>query len=156
MAGAAVDGAGDATAVGVFGEAVATAGALGVAGAGVEGAVPAAGTLGVAGAGVEGAVAAGTLGVAGAGVEGAVAEAVAEGFGITLGDAAAEAGVPGTLVTGATFAGVEGAESVRSCTCVGRTKRPELGGQSKYRTPFTDPSFLPFGVSSCTPTQIPV
>jgi hypothetical protein len=38
----------------------------------------------------------------------------------------------------------------------GRTKTPQLLPHSKYRLPLTDPSFLPVGSSSVTPTQTPI
>jgi hypothetical protein len=38
----------------------------------------------------------------------------------------------------------------------GRTKAPQFLVHSKYRLPLTDPSFLPVGSSSVTPTQTPI
>lgn len=39
---------------------------------------------------------------------------------------------------------------------VGRTKSPCIGGQSKYRSPLTEPSFFPSGEESSTPKNWPV
>lgn len=52
--------------------------------------------------------------------------------------------------------GAGGASSTTLTTPVGRINRPNPGSQSKYRSPCTEPSFLPVASSSSTPTQSPV
>jgi hypothetical protein len=59
------------------------------------------------------------------------------------------------FTVGAGFAAGLGAAAT-SVTAVGRTNMPFPGAQSKYRSPWTAPSFLPSPSISSTPTHSPV
>jgi hypothetical protein len=51
--------------------------------------------------------------------------------------------------------GVGTASEIIVAMLVSRMKRPWPGGQVKYRSPRTEPSFLPVGVESSIPTKMP-
>ena len=79
-------------------------------------------------------VAANAVVVAGAAATGAVVDVAMAGGATATGAAVDDGGVASTAAVGA---------SSLNITCVGLTKRPWSGFESKYFTPLTEPSFLP-------------
>jgi len=80
--------------------------------------------------------------------------------GAALGGAALDGAALGGAALGAAALGggttLEGSGCARICeTPAARRKRPCLGGQVKYRSPCTEPSFLPEASSSSTPRNWP-